>query len=422
MHLRNLFIVLSLSYYSNALSNEERLYKHLFTHDLNMRGNVDDMFSGSGEGEENMNYTENFYDSRVRPVLDFHDSVNTTFSIKINSLEFFKQPEEKIKFNVELDLYWRDQFLRWNPERFNNVTSINVSPDNIWMPDIELYNSGAFPELWTKELDATLDNRGNVYLSIPVLLTFSCNLELERFPFDSQTCSMSFGSWKFSKNYLDIRVINETKMQRDIIEYEGFYHNEWDIVNVDGITEDIEYLCCPGVLFPTSTLTIELERKYTKYNIVILMTIFLTLSSLNILLLSMEKYRRTFILVFIPLTIIWVQLYIASKIPVIEYSTKMESLLMTCYYICMMCAFYSGIIFCFLNNQLDILKKVGVKVNIEKTYYWKPDDIILTFESAQNEVVAKKYLHLRQRVKVADNIIKLVLFLSFFISVISILS
>ena len=422
MYLRNLFIVLSLSYYSNALSNEERLYKHLFTHDLNMRGHVDDMFSGSGEGEENMNHTENFYDSRVRPVLDFHDSVNTTFSIKINSLEFFKQPEEKIKFNVELDLYWRDQFLRWNPERFNNVTSINVSPDNIWMPDIELYNSGAFPELWTKELDATLDHRGNIYLSIPVLLTFSCNLELERFPFDSQTCSMSFGSWKFSKNYLDIRVINETKMQRDIIEYEGFYHNEWDIVNVDGITEDIEYLCCPGVLFPTSTLTIELERKYTKYNIVILMTIFLTLSSLNILLLSMEKYRRTFILVFIPLTIIWVQLYIASKIPVIEYSTKMESLLMACYYICMMCAFYSGIIYCFLNNQLDILKKVGVKVNIEKTYYWKPDDIILTYESAQNEVVAKKYLHLRQRVKVADNIIKLVLFLSFFISVISILS
>ena len=152
------------------------------------------------------------------------------------------------------------------------------------------------------------------------------------------------------------------------------------------------------------------------------MTVFLTISSLNILLLSMEKYRRTFILVFIPLSIIWVQLYIASKIPVIEYSTKMENLLMTCYYICMMCAFYSGIIFCILNNQLNILNKLGVKVNIEKTYYWKPDDIRLTFESAQNEIVAKKYLHLRQNIKMADNIIKVVLFLSFFISVISVLS
>ena len=80
------------------------------------------------------------------------------------------------------------------------------------------------------------------------------------------------------------------------------------------------------------------------------------------------------------------------------------------------------IIFCILNNQLNILNKLGVKVNIEKTYYWKPDDIRLTFESAQNEIVAKKYLHLRQNIKMADNIIKVVLFLSFFISVISVLS
>ena len=148
------------------------------------------------------------------------------------------------------------------------------------------------------------------------------------------------------------------------------------------------------------------------------MIVFLTLSSLNVLLLSMEKYRRTFILVFIPLTIIWVQLYIASKIPVIEYPTRMENLLMSCYYTCMVCALYSGIIFCFLNNELSILKKLGVKVNVEKTYYWKPDKIKLTFKSVDNETVAKKYLDLRKKVKVADNVIKITLFFSFFISVI----
>ena len=99
-----------------------------------------------------------------------------------------------------------------------------------------------------------------------------------------------------------------------------------------------------------------------------------------------------------------------SKIPVIEYSTKdgklTNGMLLYMYDVC---AFYSGIIYCFLNNQLDILKKVGVKVNIEKTYYWKPDDIILTYESAQNEIVIKIFT-LRHRFKVADNIIKLILF------------
>ena len=134
--------------------------------------------------------------------------------------------------------------------------------------------------------------------------------------------------------------------------------------------------------------------------------------------LSMEKYRRTFILVFIPLTIIWVQLYIASKIPVIEYPTRMENLLMSCYYTCMVCALYSGIIYCFLNNELKILEKLGIKVNIEKEYYWKPDKIKLTFRSEDNEIVAKKYINLRNKIKTFDNIIKIVLFFSFFISVI----
>ena len=277
MYLRNLFIFLGLLKltFAQRLSNQERLYQHLF--ELNTSNFDEEDYYYEEESESQ--FVDGLYDSRVRPVFIFNNYVNTTFSIKINSLEFFKQPEEKIKFNVVLDLYWKDEFLRWQPRNFGNVTSINVNPNNIWMPDIELYNSGAFPELWTKDLEATLDHNGNVYLPIPVLLTFSCNLELEEFPFDRQLCSMEFGSWKFSKRYLDIRVINETLMRKDIVEYENFYHNEWDIVNAYGITEDLEYLCCPGEIFPTSTLTIELERKYTKYNIVILMTIFLTLSS-----------------------------------------------------------------------------------------------------------------------------------------------
>jgi hypothetical protein len=424
MYLRNLFIFLGLVNISYAkLTNQEKLYRHLF--ELKINESESDSGSGDESGEwEDYYYEENdelvdgVYDNRVRPIFDFNNYVNTTFSVKINSLEFFKQPEEKIKFNVELDLYWNDEFLRWKPRKFENVTSINVNPDNIWIPDIELYNSGDFPELWTKDLEATLDFRGNVYLPIPVLLTFSCNLELENFPFDRQSCSMEFGSWKFSKRYLDVRVINETLTRRSVVDYEGFYHNEWNIIDAYGITEDLEYLCCPGEIFPTSTLTIELERKYTKYNIVIIMTVFLTLSSLNVLLLSMEKYRRTFILVFIPLTIIWVQLYIASKIPVIEYSTKMENLLMSCYYTCMICALYSGLIFCFLNNEIRLLRALGIKVNIEKTYFWKPDKVKLTFKSSQNETVAKKYLDLRQKVKLVDNVIKTILFFSFFISVI----
>ena len=403
-----------------GFSNEQLLLQHLFHHEMDMMGSMHDMFD-SGSGDSDAINNTNIYDKRVRPVRNFEDAVNTTFSLKINSLDYFKQPEEKIRFNVELDLYWKDEFLTWDPSNFNGVTSLNIDPNEIWTPDIELYNSGGYPELWTRNSESKVDFRGNVFLSIPMLITFSCFLDLENFPFDTQICSMEFGSWKFYKRYLDIRVINETLMNRPIINYDNFYHNEWNIISATGTTEDVEYLCCPGDFFPTSTLNIELSRKYTRYSVVIIMSVFLTVSSINILMLSMEKYKRTFILVFIPLTIIWVQLYVASQIPVIEYATKMEDILMLCYYVCMLCAIYSGIIFCILNNELDILEKYGVERDIKRKYNIKPKNTKIVYFFGKNEMVGKKYLNFRKKVKIVDFIIKVVLANCFVYSIIGIM-
>ena len=35
---------------------------------------------------------------------------------------------------------WQDYRLRWDPEEFQNVTSIRVDPPRLWTPDIVLYN------------------------------------------------------------------------------------------------------------------------------------------------------------------------------------------------------------------------------------------------------------------------------------------
>jgi len=35
---------------------------------------------------------------------------------------------------------WNDYKLRWNPSEFDNVMSIRVPSEMIWVPDIVLYN------------------------------------------------------------------------------------------------------------------------------------------------------------------------------------------------------------------------------------------------------------------------------------------
>ena len=87
----------------------------------------------------------------------------------------------------------------------------------------------------------------------------------------------------------------------------------------------------------------------------IIMSIFIVLSALCISILSLDNYRRPYILVFIPLTLIWLQIHTSSKIPVIENGTTLESIIMLCFFITIILAFESGIFYCVLKNYNSIL-------------------------------------------------------------------
>ena len=39
---------------------------------------------------------------------------------------------------------WRDTRLQWDPEEYNNVTSVHLDTVDVWVPDIELYNLHGF--------------------------------------------------------------------------------------------------------------------------------------------------------------------------------------------------------------------------------------------------------------------------------------
>lgn len=47
---------------------------------------------------------------------------------------------ESVTISAFARTYWKDDFLNWNPQDYNNVTSINVKPDKVWVPDITLMN------------------------------------------------------------------------------------------------------------------------------------------------------------------------------------------------------------------------------------------------------------------------------------------
>ena len=310
------------------------------------------------------------YSKLERPVLDFASNIKLKYGIEIKSLERFDQKGETIEFNLWITQLWNDEYLTWNISEYE-YNNINIYSNQIWVPDLELYNAASKPSIYYSSGVMKLYNNGDILWIRPTRYSFACTLDLKLFPFDRQSCTMTFGSWKYNANFLDLRpFINNSKFD-NISVSPTFSHNEWNIVDTYVEHDDIEYLCCPGELWPNSFYTIVLERNYTKYLVVIAMTLLITIASLAILTFSMNNYTRTFVLVFLPLSIIWLQVYISSKIPVIKYYTLMEQLLITCFIITIINAIESAFVFILLNNKYEWLtlcytKMVGIDTNYHK--------------------------------------------------------
>ena len=73
------------------------------------------------------------YDKKVIPVKDNDYAVELLYGISIESLVFFDQKAEKIKFNTLTTLVWKDEYLRWDNDQSHNHHSHN--PDFIVIPN-----------------------------------------------------------------------------------------------------------------------------------------------------------------------------------------------------------------------------------------------------------------------------------------------
>ena len=146
------------------------------------------------------------------------------------------------------------------------------------------------------------------------------------------------------------------------------------------------------------------------------MTLLITIASLAILTFSMNNYTRTFVLVFLPLSIIWLQVYISSKIPVIKYYTLMEQLLITCFIITIINAIESAFVFILLNNKYEWLTLCYTKiVGIETNYHEHIKNIKII--NNKKEINKDIYNGLTKHVLLIDTCYKVLINFLFIVSI-----
>ena len=303
----------------------------------------------ANQEEKNLiDYLLTGHNANVRPVTDFRDPVEVQLGLAVQTIESFDQMEETITLNIWQRMNWLDETLNWD-STVSNLTSITLDPSEIWTPDLELINAATKPEIYTLEGGLYLYSDGSVTYSKPTILKFSCPLQLSEFPFDIQTCRMNMSSWVYTNDLLELIPNTDASKQVDMLE--SFRHSEWEVLGAEILEYGEERECCIDREFNVISYSFNLKRFTHYYKISMGMTITLVIVSFIVMLMPADNVSRTGTAVFIPLTILALQLTLADKIPVVGYYTLMDFFFLLCFITSMLVSIESGLVYCLITAK-----------------------------------------------------------------------
>ncbi|XP_043666633.1 acetylcholine receptor subunit alpha-like isoform X1 [Vespula pensylvanica] len=210
------------------------------------------------------------YNKLVRPVVNVTDALTVKIKLKLSQLIDVNLKNQIMTTNLWVEQSWYDYKLKWDPKEYGGVEMLHVPSDHIWRPDIVLYNNADGNFEVTLATKATLNYTGRVEWKPPAIYKSSCEIDVEYFPFDEQTCVMKFGSWTYDGFQVDLRHIDEIHGSNVVnlgVDLSEFYTSvEWDILEVPAVRNEKFYTCC-NEPYLDITFNITMRRKTLFYTV-----------------------------------------------------------------------------------------------------------------------------------------------------------
>ncbi|XP_046917017.2 neuronal acetylcholine receptor subunit non-alpha-2-like isoform X1 [Dermatophagoides farinae] len=230
----------------------------------------------------------NGYDPMAHPVINHTHPISVRMKMRL--LHFgLDSRQSLLNFHSYFRIEWSDPYLKWNKSEFRGIKRINVHMDDVFTPDLILYNSIQPTNMMKKfnhtELIITYD--GTIFWSPLLRMQSFCKLDLYNWPYDQQSCSLIFISWSYPADALALYISTKSINLRDL-----WPNNEWKIINSTCdtiIVSDIPGR--PNMFFPGVQYKIFMQRRQTPYSYLINIPIICTVI-LNVISLSLVNPKR----------------------------------------------------------------------------------------------------------------------------------
>uniref|UniRef100_A0A3B5KW89 5-hydroxytryptamine (serotonin) receptor 3A n=1 Tax=Xiphophorus couchianus TaxID=32473 RepID=A0A3B5KW89_9TELE len=173
-----------------------------------------------------------------RPAVNLSNPTITNISFTLYAVLGVNEKAQLLTTFLWLRLFWRNEYLVWEPEECDGVARISLPVKELWSPDIIVYEvdddvSQACPYVY-------VNHTGRIRWDRMLRLVSACNLEIFSFPFDVQNCTFTFGSYMHTRDVrvspaLTFREMSDNSKQ--YLEASG----EWELVNILGETSILKF-------------------------------------------------------------------------------------------------------------------------------------------------------------------------------------
>uniref|UniRef100_A0A8C3XT68 5-hydroxytryptamine receptor 3A n=1 Tax=Chelydra serpentina TaxID=8475 RepID=A0A8C3XT68_CHESE len=175
-------------------------------------------------------YLMTHYRKGVRPVQDWRRTTNVAIDVMVYAILSVDEKNQVLTTYIWYRQHWIDEFLRWNPEDFDNITQMSLPTESIWVPDIlinEFVDVGKSPDIPY----VYVRYHGEVQNLKPIQVVTACSLDIYNFPFDVQNCSLTFTSWLHNIRDINISLWRQpelVKFDKSVFMNQG----EWELLYV----------------------------------------------------------------------------------------------------------------------------------------------------------------------------------------------
>ncbi|OXA57248.1 Acetylcholine receptor subunit beta-like 2, partial [Folsomia candida] len=259
------------------------------------------------------------YNPLIRPVANDSDRVAIKLGLKLSQIIDVNMKNQILTTNVWVEQMWIDYKLVWDPDNYGGTKELYIPSEKIWCPDIVLFNNADGNYQPNTMAKATIHFTGLIVLTLPAIYKSFCEINVEYFPFDEQTCFLRFGSWTFDGNEVDLQHLFQ-ESDSDVVQVgidltEFHLSVEWDLLEVPCRRNVETYPCCDEPYIDL-TFNITIRRKMMFYTVnLIVPTVIICFLTVLVFYLPSDSGEKIALSINILVSLSWFFLLLDEIIP-----------------------------------------------------------------------------------------------------------